>query len=180
MVGGWLMVTGVAVGVSVAAVGLVSDSMTADRPRALSASAVSAALAEARPPSTAGPVTPTTLHPTTVTGPSTTGTGPTATTRPSTATTQPTTVTTVPTTATTVPVTTAPEERTYRLVGGQARIRFTPAGATILSAAPEAGFTMEQEDHGPGDVEIRFRSDDHESRLRAWWDGGPKAEVRES
>ena len=40
------------------------------------------------------------------------------------------------------------------------------------AAAPAVGFTMEIEDDGPDKVEVRFRSDEHESRFKADWEGG--------
>jgi len=39
-------------------------------------------------------------------------------------------------------------------------------------AAPAMGFTLEIEDNGPDRVKVRFRSDDHDSRLEARWRGG--------
>ena len=35
------------------------------------------------------------------------------------------------------------------------------------AAAPAVGFTMEVKDTGPGAVEVRFVSEDHESRFKA-------------
>jgi hypothetical protein len=166
---GWLAVTAVAVGVAVAAVGLVSDSMTDDRPRALSAAAVSAALAETSPTSTETGATPETATPNVpaTTGPA--GTGPT---------TPIPTVTTAPG-ASPGSVPAAAEERNYTLIGGQARIRFEPSGVTVVSASPNPGFTMEQKLHDGGEVEVRFRSDGHESRLRASWNNGPASDIEE-
>jgi len=47
------------------------------------------------------------------------------------------------------------------------------AGTVDLdAAAPAVGFSMEIMDSGPDKVEVRFRSDDHESRLKADWEAG--------
>jgi hypothetical protein len=57
-------------------------------------------------------------------------------------------------------------------------VRFSPTGVTVLVATPKPGFTAEVEGEGSG-VKVEFESETHKSRLDAWWDGGPRAEVRE-
>jgi hypothetical protein len=32
---------------------------------------------------------------------------------------------------------------------------------------------------GGSSVRVEFRSDEHDSRIDAWWDGGPQTSVRE-
>jgi hypothetical protein len=63
--------------------------------------------------------------------------------------------------------------------GGVVTLRFAPSGVTVLGASPNEGFVVEsQPDRGNG-VRVEFESEDHESRVVAWWDGGPQVEVRE-
>jgi hypothetical protein len=199
LVAAWLAGTVLVVVVGIQAVNLVGDSVTEARPAPLSAAAVNQALTEERggtPPTTA-PTTGTTRAPTGTTRAPTgttraTGhpTATTATTRPPTGGTQPpgggptTTTTTRPTATTATTATTGPaptgaaEDRTYDLTGGSVGVRFENGTARLLWATPAAGFRAES--HGGGDqVDIRFRSDTHESRLRAFWDNGPQAEVEE-
>ena len=187
---GWLVTTALAVGLALAAVGAVSDSVTENRPKPLSAAAVSAALAEGTgpeaeaPTATTGSSGPAPTSATTQAPPTTRGTSPSATTRPPAPNT--TTASTAPvpsTTQTSVPggggVTAAPAERTYEMVGGTVRVRFADGRAELLSATPRAGFRVSRNSGDPGDVRVNFRSDDHESRLRAWWENGPREEIEE-
>ena len=51
--------------------------------------------------------------------------------------------------------------------------------ATLLWATPNDGFTMDVRPTGPDKVEVRFASDDAESRVFAWWDGDPRQRVEE-
>ena len=200
MLFGWLAGTAAAVALGIEAVNVVTATVTdGERPAAMSPAMVSDALAEQSGAPVPGGTD--TSSSTTASGPpATTATGP-STTRassPATATTRPTaasgpTATTraTPTTATTVPATTPttaspsggatapPEERTYDLVGGMVAIRFENGAARLLWATPKPGFRVERRDDGSGQVDVRFESDDHESRLRAWWEDGPQAEVDE-
>ena len=191
LVAAWLAGTVLVVALGIQAVAVVSDSVTEARPAPLSAAAVRRALAESgQAPSTSAPGTGTTDAPTGTTQatgrPATTGT-----TGPSTAGTQPagsgTTGTNRPTTApsgtattatTAQPPTGAAEDRTYDMVGGSVGVRFENGAARLLWATPAAGFRAERRGEG-GDVDVRVRSDTHESRLRAYWDSGPQAEVEE-
>jgi hypothetical protein len=189
LVAAWLAGTVLVVVVGIQAVNLVGDSVTEARPAPLSAAAVNQALTEERggtPPTTA-PTTGTTRAPTGTTRSTGHPTATTATTRPPTGGTQPpgggpTTTRPTATTATTATTGPAPtgtaEDRTYDLTGGSVGVRFENGTARLLWATPAAGFRAES--HGGGDqVDIRFRSDTHESRLRAFWDNGPQAEVEE-
>ena len=95
-----------------------------------------------------------------------------------------TTTTTTPTTvappATTVaPPPVQPIRRSYDLDGGTATLRFSRTGVTVDVATPAPGFTVEISESHDGGVRVEFESDDHRSRLDAWWDGGPRDEVRE-
>lgn len=95
------------------------------------------------------------------------------------------TITTAPptdaTTTTAVPPTDASATtRTYRMEGGVATLRFSPAGVEVVGATPNEGFSVDWEpEHGNG-VKVEFESDAHDSRIDAWWDGGPQVERREN
>jgi cytoskeletal protein RodZ len=72
----------------------------------------------------------------------------------------------------------APEDRTYQLVGGSVGVHFENGAARLLWATPNTGFSVESS--GPGSqVDVRFLSDSHESRLRAFWENGPGQEIEE-
>jgi cytoskeletal protein RodZ len=183
LVAAWLAGTVLVVVVGIRAVAVVSDSVTEARPAPLSAAAVNQALTQEReqtPPPTV-PTTGTTRATTGATPATTRPTATTTTTRPrapvTTTTTNP-TVTTAPPATTGTTTTGAAEDRTYDLTGGSVGVRFQNGTARLLWATPAAGFRAES--HGGGDeVDIRFRSDTHESRLRAFWHDGPQAEVEE-
>ena len=74
---------------------------------------------------------------------------------------------------------TAAQDVTYQLVGGSVGIRFENGAAHLLWATPNTGFNVETSSDD-GTVDVRFRSEDHESRLRAYWDNGPQREIEES
>jgi hypothetical protein len=83
------------------------------------------------------------------------------------------------TTAAVPPVDASATTRTYRMEGGVVTLRFSPAGVEVVGATPNEGFTVDSEpEHGNG-VKVEFGSDGHESRVDAWWDGGPQVERRE-
>lgn len=81
--------------------------------------------------------------------------------------------------ATTTPPAAPAETRTYVLVGGTATLRLAPSGVTVLEATPNPGYAVEVDHvHGNG-IRVEFRDDEHRSRVDAWWDAGPRDEVRE-
>jgi hypothetical protein len=85
-----------------------------------------------------------------------------------------------PTTTTAPPVDASATTRTYRMDGGVVTLSFTPAGVDVVGATPNEGFTVDTEpEHGNG-VKVEFESDGHDSRVDAWWDGGPQVERREN
>jgi len=179
---GWLVTTALAVGLALAAVGAVSDSVTENRPEPLSADAVSAALAEGTAPEGEAPTAttessgPAPTSATTQSPPTTRASSPSATTKPPAP--KPTTASTAPvpsTTQTSIPS----GERSYEMVGGTVRVRFADGRAELLSATPNAGFRVSRNSGDSGDVRVTFRSDDHESRFRAWWENGPREEIEE-
>ncbi len=160
-----------------AAVAVVSRQVTDSRPAPLSADDVREELATARDAGEPSDATSTTA----ATVPTTTAT--TATTTPGSSGTPGTSPTTTPgsgsTTSTTATPPVAPTSKTYALDGGTATLRFSSAGVTVVAATPKAGFSVDVgETHGNG-VRVEFESDDHRSRVDAWWEGGPRDEVRE-
>lgn len=165
----WLAAGALAVVVASAGVSVVDDHLTASRPAPLSAEEVHERVQQAATSTTAAGPTPTTASPpsttTSVPAPTTTAGG----------TDDPTTggTTSPPTTAPTPPVT-----RTYELVGGTTTIRFSASGVTVLSSTPKPGFTAEVEPEGTG-VKVEFESEDHKSRIDAWWANGPQTQSRE-
>lgn len=145
--------------------------------------------------------TSTTAPPDTVTSPSTSE-GPTTTFPPTTSATTstaeppPVTVTTVVdssvTTTTAPPVTTtttAPPQttttiavahKTYTMIGGTVVLAIGNGEVTLVSATPHPGFSADYEHTGPVEVEIKFVSGDHKSKLEAHWEGGElKVDVEE-
>ena len=62
----------------------------------------------------------------------------------------------------------------YNLTGGVVTVRYRAGATTLVSATPNSGFGVEVNDGGPEKVDVRFRSDRHESRLvTRWRDGAP-------
>ena len=57
-------------------------------------------------------------------------------------------------------------------------MRFESGAAHLLWATPNSGYTVENLSNG-NTVEIRFRNGDHESRLKAYWDNGPRQEIED-
>jgi hypothetical protein len=169
----WFVTGALAAAVATAGVAVVDDQLTSPRPAPLSAEQVRREVAASSATSTTasdgGVATTTTTRrrsdevtsTTTAAGTGADG-GPTAT-------------TTTPPAAPAAP----PETRTYDLVGGTATLRFSAAGVTVLAASPAPGFTVDIGDSHDGGKRVEFESDDHRSRLDAWWAGGPQDEVRE-
>src|SRR5947199_130622 len=84
--------------------------------------------------------------------------------------------------ATSNPVATPPPAaRTFGLVGGTAEVSCRGNVASLDWATPNSGFAVETGSSDSGtQVEVRFRSDAHESRLEAWCSGGQvQGSVRE-
>jgi cytoskeletal protein RodZ len=71
-----------------------------------------------------------------------------------------------------------PEDRTYQLSGGSVGVRFENGEAHLLWATPNPGFSVESSGSA-STVDVRFRNDSHESRLKAFWDNGPQSEIEE-
>jgi len=63
--------------------------------------------------------------------------------------------------------------RTFSLVGGSASVTCRGSQVSLDWATPNSGFWVETGTSDSGTkVEVRFRSDSHESRLEAWCSGG--------
>ena len=67
----------------------------------------------------------------------------------------------------------------YNLTGGVVTVRYRGETTTLVSATPNSGFGVEVNDGGPGKVDVRFRSDRHESRLVTRWRSGAPDPQRE-
>jgi hypothetical protein len=155
-------------------VSTVSDQLagSGSHPDPLSGDQISDELAAAPDSTTTVPLDPTTTTP----SPTTT----TTTARPAgTGATTSTTVPVAPPTTTAPPPPTQAVTRSYDLEGGTTTLRFTPTGVTVVVATPAPGFTVEISDSHSGGKRVEFESNDHRSRVDAWWDGGPQDEVRE-
>ncbi len=92
---------------------------------------------------------------------------------------------TTPTTAppataapTTAPPAPAATTQTFSVTGGTTAISFSASGVSVLWATPNPGFEVSIEPEGSG-IKVEFRSDDHRSRVEAWWSDGPKSSTRE-
>ncbi|MGK2947366.1 MAG: hypothetical protein ACSLFP_02235 [Acidimicrobiales bacterium] len=172
---GVLAVTTASIGVS-----MVSQQVTGDRPAPLSATEVREELAAAAATAGSGSSTTSVVEPTEPTAPDVTAAAaPTPAAPPSTEAPRPRVAPSPPTPTTTPPAPAGAETRTYSLIGGTATLRFTPAGVTVVTAIPKAGFSVKVEpEHGNG-VQVEFESDDHRSRVDASWANGPVDEVRE-
>ena len=83
---------------------------------------------------------------------------------------------------TTVPTAQPPQPaaqvKTYNLQGGSTAISFAPGNVSVVWANPNPGYTVKIENESPG-IKVEFESDEHESRIDAWWDGGPRERIRE-
>ena len=71
------------------------------------------------------------------------------------------------------------EDRTFTLEGGTVRVRYANGAAQFLWATVNDGFTEETKSTSP-QVDVRFQSETHESRLNAWWQDGPQFKIEEN
>lgn len=69
-------------------------------------------------------------------------------------------------TATTTTVAAAPQTATYTSIGGSVTVRLQNGALSLVSATPAAGFTIDSSTNRADRVEVRFRNDDHDSRIR--------------
>jgi hypothetical protein len=69
---------------------------------------------------------------------------------------------------------------TRRLAAGTVSVRFAGGSVSLVSAVPAPGFALEVKDAGPERVEVEFRSEDRQSKVRAEYeDGVPSVRVEE-
>lgn len=70
--------------------------------------------------------------------------------------------------------------RSYELAGGSVTIAFSSGSVDVVSVTPRPGFAVKDINrHGPLDIEVELRSEDARSRLRAWWEAGPRERIDE-
>lgn len=91
-----------------------------------------------------------------------------------------TTTTTAPPSTTTTTTTAAVTNQTYDLIGGTVTLTVGNGEVNLVSAVPRPGFDTDYEHTGPKEVEIKFESNDHKSKLEAQWENGElKVEIEE-
>jgi hypothetical protein len=177
----WLLAAVAATTAAWQGVALVTHEVTDERPAALGASDIEAALDDASDTSIMTTSSATASATTSATGagagsgststtagtPGTSGTGPVTTTRPSGS-----------GTTTTTALDAVAETHTYTLIGGTTTLRFSPAGVSQVVSTPNPGFEVKTEPEGGG-LRVEFESDSHRSRIDAWWDDGPRVRPRE-
>lgn len=161
LVVGWLAATLVAVGIAYGGVNAVAGRVVDPLPPTLALPSNDAAAAATPSPSAAPSPSSTPAGPTS--SPSTTASG-----APGAPATEAPPVQPAPATAT---------SRSYALTGGTVTLRFEPDRVTVVAAEPAQGFRLEVEGNGTAEVRVEFEGDDHRSRLRGWWDGGPADRV---
>lgn len=69
---------------------------------------------------------------------------------------------------------------TFDVTGGAAALRFSPDGVTVVWATPDPGYEVESEPGDGNGWRIEFEGDAGQSRIDAWWDGGPRSRVRDA
>lgn len=72
-----------------------------------------------------------------------------------------------------------PEVRSYELVGGSVTLRFEPGVVTIVKAVPRSGYRLKMEGSGSNEASVEFESEEHRSKVKGWWEGGPRDRVEE-
>jgi len=59
-------------------------------------------------------------------------------------------------------------------------VSFSASAVTVILAEPSSGFTTKEvKQENPTQILVRFTGNNHESRLRAWWQNGPQTEIRD-
>ena len=69
--------------------------------------------------------------------------------------------------------------RTIAARGGTATIRYRADDVTVVAATPSSGFAVKVSRSSATRVRIEFEREGDRSRIEAWWDTEPRAEVRE-
>jgi len=151
----WVLGTLVSTGVAYAAVQMVSGSVVESQREPLTSTSAGAAPSSAVTTPEVSPSAPSTprISPSPAAPPPPTGT---PTRPPSSSPPQP-----------------ASNTRTFTLIGGTTQLTCNGNAVSLDWATPASGFWVETStENGGGTVEVRFRSDTHESRLDAWCAGG--------
>lgn len=63
--------------------------------------------------------------------------------------------------------------------GGVVTIRYSATSVTVIAATPVAGRAAKVDQRGATAVRVEFEGGGHRSRIEAWWDNGPRQDVRE-
>jgi len=164
----WLAGTLIATGAVYAAVNAVAGQVTEQRSQALSPAGVDHALQQKdqgtpSPSPPASSATPTAAAEPSPSPPTTTSPGPSQ-------------------SPTTPPARPGPTDtRTFALIGGTASMSCAGDQISLNWATPNGGYQVETgSSNGGAQLEVRFRSDTHESRLEAWCSAGQiQSAVRE-
>lgn len=96
-----------------------------------------------------------------------------------------TTTTTVPstTTSTSLPPSTTTQTpvitQTFFLAGGTVTVEFSKTSVAAVVTEPATGFSSDVRQKSPTEIDVRFNSPGHRSRLRAWWLLGPQSEIQD-
>jgi hypothetical protein len=157
LVATWLAGTLLATGAVYAAVSAVGDAVTEQSPSPISQADIEHALNQARqaavsPSAPQAPATPSAspVPPTPGSSPAVGGSHPSS-----------------------PPARTATANRTFALVGGTANFSCSGGQIVLNWATPNQGFVVETDSSdGGAQIEVRFRSDSHESRVEAWCSAG--------
>jgi hypothetical protein len=73
---------------------------------------------------------------------------------------------------------TDPGTRTFDLASGRVGVRASAEAVELVFATPNDGFSVDVRSRGPARVDVRFSSDDHESRFRYEPGAGERVEER--
>jgi len=90
--------------------------------------------------------------------------------------------TTTITTTTLAPPTTTQSPtitQTFFLTGGTITVEFSEASVIAVVTEPATGFSADVRQKSATEIDVRFNSPSHRSRLRAWWLLGPKSEIQD-
>jgi len=95
------------------------------------------------------------------------------------------TIATAPPTTTTAsvapPTTTQPLviTQTFFLTGGSVTVEFSEVSVLAIVSEPATGFSADVRQKSATEIDVRFDSPGHRSRLRAWWVLGPQSEIQD-
>lgn len=186
VVAGWVAATVAVTGVAVAGVQIVSSRVVEPLPPIAAAdpsvppSPTPSASDPSPTPLVIDPTVSESLDPGQTVSPRPTTTPPRATSSPS-PTATPTTSPSPTSSPTSSPAPAASELRSYSVVGGSVTLRFSPGKVEVVSVQPNPGFSVDIEGDGTAEASVKLESEDHESRVKGWWEAGhgPRDEVRE-